>query len=36
MADELRNCLRGDRIALRQIDELVGLARGVAEDRDSN
>lgn len=36
MDDELLNRLGGDRIASRQIDELVGLARGVAADGDIN
>lgn len=34
--DELLNRMGGDRIASRQIDELVGLARGVAADGDIN
>jgi hypothetical protein len=34
--DELLNRFGGDRIASRQIDELVGLARGVAADGDIN
>jgi len=36
MDDELLNRFGGDRIASRQIDELVGLARGVAADGDIN
>jgi NAD-dependent DNA ligase len=36
MDDELLNRLGGDRIASRQIDELVGLARGLAADGDIN
>ncbi len=34
--DELYNKLGGDRISSRQIDELIGLARGVAADGDLN
>lgn len=34
--EELYNRLGGDRISSRQIDELVGLARGVAADGDLN
>lgn len=36
MDDILLNRLGGDRITSRQIDELVGLARGVAADGDLN
>lgn len=36
MDDDLLNHLGGDRITSRQIDELVGLARGVAADGDIN
>lgn len=36
MDDELLNRLGGDRIASRQVDELVGLARGLAADGDIN
>lgn len=34
--DQLHNQLGGDRITARQVDELVGLARGVAADGDLN
>lgn len=34
--DELHNRLSDDRITARQIDELIGLARGVAADGDLN
>ena len=34
--DELLNRLGDDRITSRQIDELVGLARGIAADGDLN
>lgn len=34
--DQLYNQLGGDRITARQVDELVGLARGVAADGDLN
>lgn len=34
--DQLYNRLGGDRITARQVDELVGLARGVAADGDLN
>ena len=36
MDDELQNKLGGDRISARQIDELIGLARGLAADGDLN
>lgn len=36
MDDVLLNRLGGDRIAARQVDELVGLARGLAADGDLN
>jgi NAD-dependent DNA ligase len=36
MDDDLLNRLGSDRITARQIDELVGLARGVAADGDLN
>lgn len=36
MEDQLLNRLSNDRITARQIDELVGLARGVAADRALN
>lgn len=34
--DQMHNQLGGDRITARQVDELVGLARGVAADGDLN
>ncbi|WP_271065933.1 BRCT domain-containing protein [Caulobacter sp. NIBR1757] len=34
--DELLNRLGGDRLTSRQIDELIGLARGIAADGDLN
>lgn len=34
--DELLNRLGGDRITTRQVDELVGMARGIAADGDLN
>ena len=36
MEDRLLNQLGADRIAARQIDELIGLARGLAADGDLN
>jgi len=36
MDDKLKNRLGGDRIASRQIDELIGLARGIAADGTIN
>jgi NAD-dependent DNA ligase len=36
MMDESLNRLGGDRITSRQIDELIGLARGIAADGDLN
>ena len=36
MEDRLLNQLGGDRIAARQVDELIGLARGLAADGDLN